>query len=381
MTQSIQIGISAAVLSDQNRSNRLDGIGIYTKTLLEGLKKLSCEVIPVTYTPLFKKNKIKNPILPGGIAFTYPGYIEIIGSLFFPYREKMIENKISLYHSTDYSVPKLKKIPVVSTLHDALLLKHRCFDSPIKKIDCWLMKKQAQYAQRVIAISRAVVPELVEYWNIKPEKIDVVYNGIPEWWFKKASRIQKKIVLKNFQITANFLLFVSSLRARKNIKRIIQAYKNLPLELRQVYPLVVVGQHVGGLNCDWIVNELKILEQKKQGKWLDYVTVEELQILYQSATVFIFPSLAEGFGYPIVEAFASETPVITSNYGAMAEIAGDAAYLVDPYNVDHITDAIKTLLMNTNLSQQYVEKGKIRAHFFTAQKCIEQTLAVYRKLL
>lgn len=374
---SYRIGISSAVLSNHRRRHRLDGIGMYTKNLCEGLAELQCDVVPVTYTPLLRKNKINNPVLPNGLAFPYPGYMDTIQFFTRVGVGYDFKEPISLYHSTDYSVPKLHKMPIVATLHDALLLQN--VKGPLQKITNWMMKQRMQWSDRFIAISKSIVPDLIEYWGVREERIDVVHNGIPSVWWQPVSAEQKKRVLDRLKLHQPFLLFVGTLQPRKNVTRIITAYKNLSVELRQHYKLVVAGSAFPG--SDELILELKNLASKDQAVWLDYVSNEDLRVLYQQASLFVFPSLAEGFGLPIVEAFASKTPVITSDRGAMAEVAGDAALLIDPYSVEQITHAMQALLTDLTLRQEYIAKGLQRSLSFTLSNCAQKTLAVYKRLL
>jgi alpha-1,3-rhamnosyl/mannosyltransferase len=377
----LRIGISSSVLSHHHRRAYMDGIGHYTQTLADHLKQLHCDVIPVTYTPFTSKHRALNPVLPNGRAFAYPQYIEVLGSVVSKQFNQQIEQHLSLYHSTDYDCPRFNHIPVVCTVHDAILLQNNpFFESPIEKINRLIMKKRLQqHADHFIAISQAVVPDLVEYWRIKPEHIDVVHNGIPAWWWERVPEEQQLAVLKPWGLKKKYILFVSTLRRRKNLMRLIQAYESLPTALRQEYPLIVVGQDPG--SAHELIQKLKHLSYNGESQWLNYVSQHELRVLYQCATVFVFPSLAEGFGFPIVEAFASRTPVITSNIGAMAEIAADSALLVDPYNIEQLRHAMALLLTDPSLAKDYADKGAQRSLAFTASSQANKMLAVYKKIL
>ena len=379
----LRVGISSAVLSNHDRAKYIDGIGVYTATLIRHLKALQCDVVPVTYTPYSQKHRALNPVLANGCAFPYPEYIEVMGSFLSDHFNRRVEKQLSLYHSTDYACPRFKNIPVVATLHDAILLKNiPRFENPKHTFNRYIMKKRAVHnASHYIAITHAMVPELVNYWRVKPEQIDVVPNGIDPWWWERVTVEEKHALRNQWKLDKPFILFVSSLRSRKNLLRLMMAYKALPLSLRNNVQLVVVGKNPGYAGTEAMQTVLTDLVAKGEAKWLQYVSQKDLRTLYQSASLFVFPSLAEGFGLPIVEAFASQLPVITSNRSAMAEVAGDAAYLVDPEDTDELSHAMQLLLLDESLANTYANKGAHRSYEYTAEKQALRTFEVYKKIL
>lgn len=223
-----------------------------------------------------------------------------------------------------------------------------------------------------------MIPELVEHIGIKPEKISVVYLGIQEEWFQKTSEAHKLAALKKFNLPRNFLLFTGTLQHKKNLPRIIHAYLALPTDIQEAYPLVIVGR--AGWGTEESLAAIQKLTDQKKGVWLNYVSIEELRVLFQCASLYVHPSLHEGFGLTLLEAFASETPVLTSNVTALPEVAGDAAYFVDPYSVAEISQGIQRMLTSPSLQEVLVQKGVARARKFSWEKCAEETLKVYKSL-
>ncbi|HVY53623.1 MAG TPA: glycosyltransferase family 1 protein, partial [Gammaproteobacteria bacterium] len=130
-----------------------------------------------------------------------------------------------------------------------------------------------------------------------------------------------------------------------------------------------------------VIDQIKILNAKGNVHWLNYISTPELRCLYQSASIFLLPSLHEGFGLPILEAFASSTPVITSNIFAMPEVAGDAAWLVDPYDIESIREGMLSLLSDSTKRDRFIALGSERVKQFTWDNCRKNTLAVYKKVL
>ena len=373
----MKIGIGTTKIEPSITHGTIDGIGVYVQNLLYYYEKLKLDVLPIHY-PSF------NTLFYAKTAhFNLPYSLETIASL-TPLNYLLnysIEKKIDLFHSTDYLIPRFNHIPVVATLHDAIMLKHPEWCNPrLRKIKNFLIKRSVQWATHIIAISQTMVPDLVNYWGVDENKISVVHQGISDQWFKKISPERKKqIIVDKFQLPENFILAVGTLQPRKNFIRIIQAYDALPEELQKKHKLVLVGKN--GWQSHDTLAEIKKIVSKNTAVWLQYVTLEELRALYQSAKLFLFPSLSEGFGAPLLEAFASGVPVITSTISCLPEIAGDAAYLVNPLNTVEIKKTIQLLLTNPTLCSELIQRGQSRVQQFTLQKCAEETLKVYQKIL
>ncbi len=375
----MRIGIGSTKLEPTLCHGRIDGIGVYVQCLLQYYNRLGYPVLPVSYPSL--RHPWRKPLLPASTHFSAPYSLATAAAL-TPFGSQLncsLEKKIDLFHATDYLIPRFNKIPVVATLHDAIMLKHPEWCNPhLRKLKNFLIKRSLTWTDHVIAISKAMVPDLVEYWGVAENKISVVYQGISDWWLEKISAEAKKTVLDKFNLKENFLLSVGTLQPRKNFTRIIQAYESLPDAIQKKHKLVLVGKD--GWQSTEIRHEILRITAENKAVWLQYVTQEELRVLYQSAQLLLFPSLSEGFGLPILEAFASNVPVITSNTTSLPEAAGDAAYFVDPCSVEEISQGIITLLENPSLCATLITKGHERVQQFTLKKCAEETLRVYRSI-
>jgi alpha-1,3-rhamnosyl/mannosyltransferase len=285
-----------------------------------------------------------------------------------------MEQQIDVFHCTDYRIPRLKNTPVVATLHDAIMLKNPELASNFRKLKNHILKRSALAAKHIITVSHTMIEDIVDHWGIKPEKISAVYNGIDNIWYKTLEPNVLQNVLSKHAITKPFILTVGTLQPRKNILRLVQAFKNLPKNIRSEHQLVVVGKK--GWDCDDIIQALQQLENNNEGKWLQYVDFEELRALYQAAALFAFPSLAEGFGFPVIESFASKTAVLASNTSSIPEIAGNAAYLVNPESIDELSHGLKSLLEDESLRHDYIQKGLVRSQNFSWKKCAEETYKI-----
>jgi alpha-1,3-rhamnosyl/mannosyltransferase len=178
-----------------------------------------------------------------------------------------------------------------------------------------------------------------------------------------------------------YFLFVGTLQPRKNIERILDAYLGLPPHMRKERQLVIAGR--AGWRCDELLARVRgARERGEQVLWLDYVCGENaLRQLYTGAGAFVFPSLHEGFGIPVLEAFASGVPVVTSNTTSLPEVSQGAAVEVDPLSVDAIREAMSSLVRDDALRKRCIDAGRARASQLTWKRTVENTAAVYRAVL
>ncbi len=376
----MQIGIGSTKIEPTLCHGHIDGIGVYVQYLLQHYNKLNYAVLPVSYPTL--RNPWRRTLLPNSTHFNAPYPFATAISL-TPLGSRLnhaLEKKINIFHATDYLIPRFKKIPVVATLHDAIMLKHPDWCNPrFRQFKNFLIKSSLQWVDHFIAISQAMVPDLVEYWGVDEKKISVVHQAVSDEWLEKISVEEKECTLKKWHLQNNFFLAVGTLQPRKNFLRIIQAYELLPKAIQKEHKLVLVGKD--GWQSDAIRQKITAMAADNKVIWLQYVTQKELRILYQSAKLLLFPSLSEGFGFPILEAFASHLPVVTSNTTSLPEVAGDAAYFVDPSSVEEICQGMTTLVGNPALCTELVKRGQERVREFTLKKCAEETLKIYQSLL
>lgn len=375
----MRIGLTCTSMEPLITGGKIDGIGTYTKSLYETFLKQGLDVTPFS----FPKSKLwlEPSSFPNGRKFPLSYPLATLGSLVSPVSKLLYSNlnhQIDLLHSTDHMIPRIQNLPVIATLHDALMFKEPSWYT-FAKLKNWIKRGTMDWATHFITISHAMVSEIVEYLGIKEEKISVVYNGISRWWSEEVALEERRQTLNRLNIPENFLLFAATLQPKKNLPRLIEAYLQLPKEIIDHYPLIITGK--AGWKTEESLAAIQTLTERKAGQWIQYASQEELRILYQSATLYLHPSLHEGFGLTILEAFASKTPVITSNIAALPEVAGDAACLIDPYSVSEISSAIQKLLSSETQRQQLVSSGIERVKMFSIEKCAEETVKVYQKIL
>lgn len=377
MDGKLSIAIGSTVLTRGLQKGGLDGIGVYTQELLKYLKQYSeFETKEVVFRGLLGASS-SSSLIPG--RFHLDVLRSVLTGLSFS-GTRLLKNKIALFHATDHYIPKLRDVPVVATLMDPVpLMRPDWANSTGRRLKNSLFRRSAQWATQYITISQAVVPDLVEHFGIPEEKITPIHLGVNCEDFSSVSEEQKAALLKKWHLNPGFFLFIGTLQPRKNVGQIIQAFKQLSPEMQRAHPLVIVGRE--GWSVEKEVAQLRRWMEEGIAHWLGYVSIEDKKALLQTAGALVFPSLYEGFGLPVLEAFASRLPVITSTTSSLPEIAGDAAWLVNPLDADALADMMKQMIEKPELFRSLIEKGYQRAQAMTWQRCTEKTVAVYKTLL
>ncbi len=265
---------------------------------------------------------------------------------------------------------------IVVTMHGAGdITAPAPFNIP-KSVFIWVLKHFNTHIDAVIAASHEASREIAKHYGILVEKIYVTYNGVDED-FKpvlKAEAFER--VSKKYGIRKSYVLDVSRLQAHKNIGTLIKAYEIARSgDSRMQEQLVIVGSPAGDHRK--IYAAARNSACKDDIHFISYVDQCDLNDMYAAASLFVFPSLDEGFGLPIIEAFASGTPVIASNIPALSEIAAGAALLVNPRSPDDIAEAMTRALHDDDLRNSLVQKGTPRARLFNWSNTVQETLAIY----
>jgi len=290
----------------------------------------------------------------------------------------LFPRNIDVFHGLDARLPAFRGPQKVATLHDLFAMISTDFADPAfikKKVDRY--RRLARQAGRIIAVSQSTRRDIVERLGVSEDKIDVIPLGVDPI-FRPVPGDEAIATLRGHGIAGPYILFVGNLETRKNLLRMLEAFRRLPAGLRRNLNFVLAGKQTYGGD-----KVRKTLEEKgltRSVKTLGYVPGRHLPALYSGAEAFMFPTLYEGFGIPIVESMACGTPVITSNLSANPEVAGDAALLVDPTDTDAIAEALCRLLEEQKLRKTLSQRGLRRAARFTWRQTAERTLEVYAKL-
>lgn len=287
----------------------------------------------------------------------------------------LIKDNISIFHGLSGEIPiglKKKGIKSIVTIHDLIFMRYPEFYSFFdRKIYFYKFRKSVQNADIVIAISEQTKNDIIQFLGINSSKIKVVYQGCQPVFKDNFSEKEKRYVVKKYHLPKKFLLNVGTIEARKNLLAVIKAIKKLNINL------VIVGRETP------YVKEIKkyILDHKLEDRvlFLKNVINQELAILYQLATIFVYPSFFEGFGIPIIEALYSKTPVITTKYGCFPEAGGSNSIYIDPNNIFEIESNIKLLLDNSTLRHEMVEKGYQFVQKFNDDQIAKQIIEIYNE--
>ena len=282
--------------------------------------------------------------------------------------------KADVFLTLTHYAPRVSPIPTIVSVMD---LSYLHFPETFKKNDLYQLTKWTEYsvkkAKKVITISNSSKDDIIKYYKVPKNKVNVVHLGLKPLSMKVNSKN-----LSEFGINKKFVLFVGTLQPRKNIERLIEAFSKLPQQLKD-YQLVIVGKK--GWLFEPILEAPKKYGVEENVLFLDYVSDNDLPNFYSNAEVFVLPSLYEGFGLPVLEAMRYDCPVITSKVSSLPEAGGDAALYFDPENVDDIRDTIQKVLSSDTVRKDMIEKGKVHYKKFTWQKAADEVLSTIKEVV
>jgi len=372
----MRVGLGTTMIEPGLTGGRLDGIGVYTDALLRHLGGAGCAVTPYSYP------RLRGDAAAISVGQALPQSFEsaTLTDLLTPAAHR-VHMPADIFHVTDYRIVRMD-CPVVATLHDALPIKHPEWCSArLRRAKNWMQRKATHKADHVIALSHFAIDELVACFGVDERRISVVPCGVDAHWFDPVAPQALDATLAEHGLRPGYFLFVGTLQPRKNIERLLEAYLALPAAIRAARQLVIVGAR--GWRCETLVARLAAAREHGEGvRWLDQVRDwETLRALYAGAGVFVFASLYEGFGIPVVEAFASGVPVVASNSSSLPEVSRGAALEVDPCDSGAIGEAMHALVTDDALRTRCITAGRARARELTWHATALQTAAVYRAVL
>ena len=280
-----------------------------------------------------------------------------------------------VFHAPDFIPPFLSRVPTVVTVHDCAFLRMPELLTEASQRYYGQIGPAVRHASRIVAVSHCTKQDLVELVGADPRKIDVVYEA-PDERFSRIDPSVSQSACLAVGLDKPFLLFVGTHEPRKNLHRLLRAYA-LASEKMDVPDLAIVGRR-GWLveNLDQTVEDLQLAGRVH---WLGRLSDHTLVHLYNCTVALMFPSLYEGFGLPMVEAMACGAPVVAGNLGALPEISGGAALLVDPFCVQAIADGIERILSNPTLREDLKGRGLERVRSFSWKLAAAETLETYRR--
>lgn len=285
----------------------------------------------------------------------------------------------SIFHGPSHVLPGRLKCPAVVTMLDLIFLRFpRYFPLYDRHYYRVLFKQSARRADHIISISEATKTDLVDYFNIDAGRISVVYPAFDD----RLARVETpdlQPIRSDYALPRNYILYVGNIEPRKNILRLAQAFDLLMTSARidAETELVIVGRK------GWFYKEIfagiERLKSRRKIRFLGPVYGRDLAGIYQMALVMAYPSLFEGFGYPVLEAMQLGTPVLTSNVSSLPEAGGAAAMLIQPDQVDDIAAGLEKIVNDPSRRGRMIESGRAHASQFTGERMARQTLSIYRR--
>ncbi len=290
---------------------------------------------------------------------------------------------VDILHCTSNTAPMFLPVPLVLTLHDVIFMEqttgkntssnYQKFGNLYRK---WLVPRIVNKCKSIVTISEVEKANIIKTLVLPTNAVTVVHNGVSGRFGTKPSEEILQQVRKDLGLSDDFFLFLGNVEPRKNVNNTVKAFVVFA-EKNDKIKLVITG-----IKASFVEEVLKEIGKElmlNRFVFAGFVAENVLLALYARARVFLYPSLREGFGLPILEAMSFGTPVLTSNISAMPEVAGDAAFLVNPYSVEAIAAGMQTAYENESLRNEKIALGYLRPSMFTWQNTAEKMLNIYQK--
>jgi len=364
------------------------GFGTYSRTLVRDI----CKYYPETRCVLiahdsykvlnrlstFSSSEVEQVKRSDTLKVVYPPntwhlYWKLLGA-----KRALYDHGVDIYHGLAHQIPRSvrqKRLPIVLTVHDLI---YRYYPELFPGEDLNLYESQllnaCSISNKIVAVSESTKRDLVNFFSISPQKISVIYSACDYRYHKTETSETIQQTRSIYGLPEKYLLYVGSMSERKNLLSVVKALNIIPRSDR--LPLVVVGATTSYSNVvgDYIKNN-------GLDDWIIFpkrVETEDLPAVYQAAEIFLYTSLYEGFGMPILEALSSRIPVITSNISAMPEAAGPDSRLIDPESPDEIATGITDILSDDSLRHKMIENGYAYSQKFNNKKVTEKMLQLYQ---
>ena len=359
------------------------GLGNYSRDLVRGVLEEEMDNDYFLYTTggeidlktKFLKNHSNVKIVtPTGIYKKMKSYWRSVRL-----EKQLLKDGVEVFHGLSHEIPrknKLSKIKYVVTIHDLIFLR---FPENYNRIDREIYKKKVEYActtaDKIIAISEQTKRDLMEFLKVPSHKIEVIYQSCAASFHHISDYRYRHLVQKKYNLPENYILYVGTIEKRKNLATLVEAIGKSNTKL----PLVAIGKQT-----DYTKEVMDMIDKYKLGNQvalLQNVSFLDLPSIYQSANLFVYPSLFEGFGIPVLEALYSKIPVIAAIGSCLEEVGGPNSIYVDPKNSDELAQQIDRVIENGELQLEMKEKGFEYAQNFTSQKQAKAVLEVYGKLV
>lgn len=387
----MRIGIDARTILNPDKGEAI-GVGHYTYQLIRHLLEIDKDNEYVLFFDFrvrekdvkkFTKPNVKIKFYPYSDYKKYlPGaYNEILGTA------TLAREKLDVIHTTSpmSRIPASYRGKTVVTVHDLAVYKIPEVFPHLKAARAKTISKlMVNKADKIICVSNSTKNDICDIFGCKGEKVNVIYSGFDKRLFEH-SQVGREKVMEKYGIGngEKYILFLGTVEPIKNITRLLEAFmifkENCHTESGHCGHKLVIAGKKGWLGKEYR-QTVKDLGLSKDVVFTGYIVGDELVPLFKNADFFVMPSLYEGFGTTVLEAFATDTPAIVSNVSSIPEIAGDAAIMIDPLNVRQLAEAMEKLASSEQLKEELRAKGRKQLEKFNWEKCAKETLEIYKSV-
>lgn len=294
------------------------------------------------------------------------------------------KHKPDVVHIPHHDCPFMMPGKLVVTIHDCVHVKFPPENlSRFRRYQLyWQTKRALKNASQVLAVSNSTREDLVNIFDLDAKRISVIHNALDERFATASGAQDRKIVLERYQLHDPFILYSGRIRPHKNVHRLIEAFAVLKNELAEDarysnLKLIIIGDELS--QHQYLRRTVVRSGVQQDVRFFGFVPYSILQVFYQCAALFAFPSLYEGFGLPPLEAMASRTPVLASNTSSLPEVLDDAALLVNPENVFEIARGMKSILLENSLRERLIAKGSKHISRFSWESAARQVIEAYER--
>ncbi|MHA1568037.1 MAG: glycosyltransferase family 4 protein [Alphaproteobacteria bacterium] len=367
----MKIAIDARAVTDE-----ASGVGVYTRTLIRGLAGRD----DGDQYHLVSNRRVHLPAdLPENFRILQEPHH--IGNFWLQWQCPGLLRRegVEVFHGTNFLAPLRSPCPTVLTVHDLSSLLFPRLHTRRNNLVQRLLPRAVKRARLVIAISENTKRDLIEHLRVPPEKIRLVYNAPAENFGPAVDEAYQQAVIKRLSLPERYFLFVGTLEPRKNVTRLLEAFARYSRLHENGTKLLLVGSE--GWGSRDVRKTHRQLGLGERVRFVGYVDHADLPAVYRQAKALVMPSVYEGFGLPIVEAMACGTPVIAAANSALAEVAGDAAVLIDPDDAAGLAESLIALSSDERVRERCVQAGLAQAGRFSLAAFAEATHRVYREAL
>ena len=293
-----------------------------------------------------------------------------------------------ILHCTSNTAPFFKQVPLITTLHDIIYMEGSLLKLLTNKASLYqklgnlyrriIVRNVVRNSCCLITVSNFEKYNIINFFKLKNKDIRTVYNGVSEKFTNIIDTYHAARVQRTHKLPEEYILHISNKDPRKNTKNVLKAYREYLKRTSNTHKLLLLGCTEACLKS--MLMDIGAMDIYKEIRVMGYVLDEDLPVLYQLSKLFLFPSLREGFGIPIIEAMACGVPVITSNTSSMPEVAGNAAHLINPNKTEALYKGMLKILTDDVYKKKLIEKGLIQSKRFTWNRMASQVLDQYKQL-